>query len=63
MNWTLPAVEVEVAWQLMIDTASENNIGATGPVFQPGEIYEVQPRSLVLFVRHLEPEPTAEAAP
>ncbi len=61
VDWTLPAVEVEVAWRLMIDTASENNIGAAGPVFQPGERYEVQPRSLVLFVRHLETEAAAAA--
>lgn len=63
VNWTLPSIEVEVAWRLLIDTASENNIGAAGPVFQPGEAYEVQPRSLVLFVRHLETEPAAAGAP
>lgn len=61
-NWTLPEVEVEVAWRLLIDTASENNIGAAGPVFRPGAAYEVQPRSMVLFVRHLEPE-AAPATP
>ncbi len=58
--WTLPAIEVEVAWRLIIDTASDDNIGDGGPVFRPGDAYEVQPRSLVLFIRHLEPE--AEAA-
>jgi glycogen operon protein len=55
--WTLPAIEVDVTWRLVIDTASDNNVGAVGPVFVPGETYDVQPRSLVLFIRHLEPEP------
>ena len=33
-----------------------------GPVFRPGDRYEVQPRSLVLFIRHLEPEAGGAAA-
>jgi isoamylase len=61
VEWTLPAIEVDVAWQLMIDTASDNNIGAAGPLFRPGETYDVQPRSLVVFIRHPDPSGEAEA--
>ena len=63
VDWTLPAIEVEVAWRLVIDTASEDNLGDSGPVYRPGDTYEVQPRSLVLFIRDLEPASGNGAAP
>jgi isoamylase len=56
VTWTLPAIEVDVAWRLVIDTSSDNNIGGDGLVFGPGDTHEVQPRSLVLFIRHIEQE-------
>lgn len=56
VDWKLPAVEVEVKWRLVMDTANDDNIGNGGPVYEAGDTYEVQPRSLVLFIRHLPPE-------
>ena len=31
VQWRLPRIEVDTLWRLVIDTASENNIGAAGP--------------------------------
>jgi isoamylase len=62
VDWTLPAIEVDAAWRLLVDTASDDNIGDGGPVFQAGDSYEVQARSLVLLIRHLEAEPEVGAA-
>jgi glycogen operon protein len=57
VEWTLPKIETEIDWRLVLDTASDNNIGGAGPVIAAGDTYEVQPRSLAVFIRHLEPDP------
>ena len=58
ISWRLPRIERPITWRLLVDTASSNNIGAVGPLMNGGEVYELQPRSLALFI-HEEPEPAA----
>ncbi len=58
ISWRLPRIERPITWRLLVDTASSNNIGAAGPLINGGEVYELQPRSLALFI-HEEPEPAA----
>lgn len=60
VEWTLPSIEIETDWRVVVDTASDNNIGTVGPLFAEGDIYEVQPRSMVVFTRHVEREETLE---
>ncbi|MFZ1413313.1 MAG: glycogen debranching protein GlgX [Defluviicoccus sp.] len=55
VQWRLPRIEIDILWRLVINTASENNFGAAGPLIPAGDTFEVQPRSLALFVRHVEP--------
>lgn len=58
ISWRLPRIERPITWRLLVDTASSNNIGAVGPLINGGDVYELQPRSLALFI-HEEPEPAA----
>jgi glycogen operon protein len=56
ISWRLPCIEKDITWRLLVDTASSNNIGIEGPLIAGGDFYEVQPRSLCLFIQHEEPE-------
>jgi glycogen operon protein len=48
--WTLPELEIAGAWELVFDTDREDPFDGN-EIYPDREWYEVQPRSLVLFVR------------
>jgi isoamylase len=50
ITWTLPALEVGVGWELVLDTDNEEGFGVTAE-FTDESTYKVPPRSFVLFVR------------
>jgi isoamylase len=60
IDWTLPGMSAGHRWRLLIDTDSEDNI-AGQQVFEDSHAYPAAPRSLCVFVRHV--EPAAEASP
>ena len=50
---TLPAKEITMTWEVVIDTSGENT---TEPVKQKGEHFLLAPRSLIVLREYSEPE-------
>jgi isoamylase len=59
IEWTLPAVEVGLGWELVFDTDKDEDFAVSGE-FTDHATYEVPPRAFVLFVRKEEQDEPEE---
>ncbi len=50
IDFRLPKLPVPLLWEALVDTAEPTGLVSDGRLWQPGEIYRLQPHSFALFI-------------
>jgi isoamylase len=58
LEYRIPTLPVTMAWELLVDTATETGFGRDGRLFSAGEVFSLKPRSFALFINRAPERPT-----